>query len=123
MSLRELPLETGAVDSVLKLRRAKQILLTVTSRPQELNNITTSWLINNFGFSFKYVLCTTFAPKGKVCIDHNVDVLIDDSLDNIKDCEKAGVHHLYVVAKPWNVTSEYFRGSIEEITEEILKLC
>jgi 5'(3')-deoxyribonucleotidase len=101
----KMPVIDGAKDGMLYLCQ-NHFVLVATSRPKEVEDLTFAWVSSNFKF---HDFCNTYG-KSKSCL--NVDLLIDDNLQNIKDfASSAGVGLLF--SQPWNQE----RSSIEYLID------
>ncbi len=88
-----LPVE-GSESGIKELKKDYD-LFVITARSDSISKETISWLENYFPNSFKDVLFTNHyekdsKSKGDVCLDLNIDILIDDNLDNVYDCLDKG---------------------------------
>ncbi len=87
-------------------------LRIVTGRPTETTKITELWLKRHFSNNFLQLHFVNLFPKdgssgGKksnICLEHNIEIIIDDSLGNIFDCAPH-VQKCFLMDMPWNQTS------------------
>ncbi len=103
----------GAVEAIGKLSK-KFDLVSLTSRPVELEPKTLEWLEKYFPGIFadkiyfahnSYVNFGNRKKKSEFCRDLNITFLIEDSLEYARECSEIGTR-IYLLDKPWNRTGE-----------------
>lgn len=127
------PLEYAV--EVLNALQKRFSLIIITSRQDFYEDLTHQWLDKHFPTVFSEVRFTEYIqgkgaqiPKSKICVDMGAEFIIEDNLDTVLDCAKAGVTSLLfgdypwnqmhktpkgvVKVKDWKAVEEYFRGVI-----------
>lgn len=90
--LKAAPLK-GAQEGVDTLSK-KHDLVLITSRPYSIEPISKKWLDKYFPKKFKKVVHTNQVlinhhktkKKSEICLDHDIEIMIDDHLDFAFDC-------------------------------------
>lgn len=101
-------------------------LVIVTARPEYLFEKTKKWLNKNFKNIFSDVIFTNQSSlldqkrnKAEVCVERNIEILIEDNFDYAVDCAKNGIRVL-LFNKPWNINKnipEEYAGFIIRIND------
>ncbi|MBI2595156.1 hypothetical protein HYW46_00275 [Candidatus Daviesbacteria bacterium] len=107
---RVLPME-GAVEA-MEILKQKFDLVIITSRPKEFTAETLYTTEKYFPDCFSAIYHTnllvadwkTKRKKSEICLEQGVDTLIDDSLDNVRDCALVGIKTL-LYRRPWNLSA------------------
>lgn len=96
-----------AVEGISALARVHELVI-ITARPQEISEMTLSWLDTYFPRAFKRVHLTNqfsklgyWRSKAAVCVEEHASVLIEDNAEYALECARSGVRVL-LVDKPWN---------------------
>jgi len=86
----------------------KHDLVLITSRPYFIEQLSITWLDNNFPGHFKKIVHTNQVTqshekkkKSEVCKEEKIDLMIDDALEFAVDCATAGIKVLLFDAI-WN---------------------
>ncbi len=98
----------GSQDAVEKLSK-NNTLRVITSRPHDIHDQTLSWLDRYFLGKFEEAHFTNEwaggigkpTRKKDVCLEHNVDILIEDSLAYANECVSNRTR-VYLMDRPWN---------------------
>lgn len=98
----------NAVKCVNELRQ-RHNLIVITSRPNSVVKETEEWINRYFPDAFSNIFYTAnlirndkiHKTKEEVCINENVDVIIEDNLNHSMDCANKGIKVLLLDA-PWN---------------------
>ena len=112
-----------------KLKLSGHELIIVTSRPESVRERTLDWLNQNYlgAFSEFYFTSEWFngggSRKPDICIKAGIEILVDDALENGRECSEAGIKVLLPDC-PWNQTEDLPEGikrvySWEEIVREV----
>lgn len=110
-------------------------LIVITSRPNYIEEKSLRWLARHYGEPFDEIIFTQqigkYAQKAAlskttVCLEHEIDVLIEDAPEYCFDAAKAGVTVL-MMDKPWNVQTQLLDNmdrvmSWKEIEKKIREL-
>lgn len=120
----------GSQQGTKVLSREHQ-LVVITARPTEMYQKTQQWVKRYFPSQISAVnLTNQFArksgsavSKSSLCRDSGISIMIEDSLDQARDCAAIGVQTLLLDC-PWNQTSELAPGiqrvySWDEIVQRI----
>jgi len=97
----------GAKGILEKLARDHE-LYVITARPDAIKTLTRIWLEDHYPGLFKevifahniYVGCAR-RKKLDFCQEHDIKMMIDDTLENIADCQLAGIQGV-LYDRPWN---------------------
>ncbi len=99
----ELTLFEGVKDSLNQLSKNHNIFF-ITSRPPKISKKTEDFLKSTFSFDFE-VFHTDFddahSHKADICLNKNIDIMIEDSLKNAEEISKNGIT-CFLLNKPWN---------------------
>jgi len=103
-----IPPTEGSQEAVDKLSK-DNTLRVITSRPYDIHDQTLSWLDRYFLGKFEEAHFTNEwaggigkpTRKKDVCKEHNVDILVEDSLAYAKECASDKTR-VYLMNKPWN---------------------
>lgn len=102
--------------------------IALTSVPIKAAHVSADWVMRNFG---KWIRSFNFIPsirKGEQTLGHShtkadylkwldkVDVLVEDSEENIREAEKLGIRGI-LVKKPWNKSSLLLKDALAEINK------
>ncbi|MEK6848782.1 MAG: hypothetical protein AABX65_04080 [Nanoarchaeota archaeon] len=90
----------GAVSGIGRLEDGNELYI-ITSRPRYIEGDTYSWVEKNFPSKFKEVRFSSHTTdlkedteketKAEICKELGVLLMIDDNLDNLEECARAGV--------------------------------
>lgn len=101
----------GSLDGVMRLQK-KAALSIITSRPPELFEVTHTQLRKYHPGQFPMVhfarnpyIGTHSPTKKELCTRLGITQLIEDSLEQAKECAAAGIN-IYLFDKPWNQSQE-----------------
>ncbi len=130
---REIKLVRGSIQGVKKLKEKGNNLVIITSRHSKGRDGTAGWIERYFPRMFSDIYFTDYyekegniARKASVCKEKGVELLIEDSLDNARDCASERTRVILLdcpwnrcdrVAMPEKVTRVY---SWEEIVDDML---
>lgn len=107
-----LELIEGVVDSIKELSNKYEIVF-ITSRPDFIRNKTESFL-NKYFSDIKFTTIYSGEwnhknnggkSKGELCLDQEVDFMVEDYYVYASDCANRGVK-TFLLEKPWNTKSE-----------------
>jgi excinuclease UvrABC ATPase subunit len=94
-----------AKDSLIKLKEEGHKIYLITSREKEFYEDTLKWIDNNFEKKFFeqliFVKKTNSKTKSSIAKDYELDFLIDDQKDEIKESISIKTTYL-LLDKPWN---------------------
>ena len=97
----------GSVEAIRLLRQQHQ-LVVVTARPISIRQATEQWLLRHFPEMFDDIYYTYNpysgrgdSPKSAVCLERNINILIDDAPENIMDFTNHPTRVL-LFERPWN---------------------
>ncbi|MFC1653469.1 hypothetical protein ACFL1M_01325 [Patescibacteria group bacterium] len=101
-----LPIE-GSQSGIKNLKNHN--LFVVTSRPKSIEKETIDWINKYFPKTFKEIIFTGQATrktgpkitKAQLCLDNNIDIIIEDSPWYVKECAEVGVPSI-ILNRPWN---------------------
>ncbi len=104
-----LPME-GAREAVEILKQRFDLVI-ITSRPQEFTAETAYTTEKYFPGCFSGIYHTSLLlsewgvrrKKSEICRETGAEILIDDSLDNVRDCASVGIRTL-LFRRPWNLS-------------------
>jgi len=95
-------------QEAIKLLSKKHDLIVVTSRPKHVKDKTLNWLEEHFPeFFLDFHFTDHFSPgeihtpKSKICLEQNIEILIEDNLEYALDCASNGIYIL-LFDSPWN---------------------
>ena len=88
----------GAVETVRRWHAAGHFILITSHRAVECNAATTRWLSD---IALPYDLLHCSYDKISHCVEHNVDLLVDDSPVNLVNALDAGMA-VATIRHPWN---------------------
>tara|TARA_Y100000034_G_C6874913_1_gene399949 strand:- start:445 stop:1038 length:594 start_codon:yes stop_codon:yes gene_type:complete len=102
-------LPTKGSKEAVDLLRKNNSLRVITSRPYDIHDQTLSWLDRYFSSKFEEAHFTNEwaggigkpTRKKDVCLEYNVDFLIEDSIAYAKECTTDKTKVL-LMDKPWN---------------------
>ncbi len=98
-----------ALDRVSHLAKDHELLI-ITSRQQELTDITHKWIATHFPHIFQEIIITNHAQwsfggtsrtKCEVCIEKKCTVLIEDNLEYANECAEYDIQ-VFLLDYPWN---------------------
>ena len=102
-----LPL-SDSIDSVGTLSKGNELVI-ITSRPTFTREETARWLdlffkekFSGIFYSSNHYSGTTGKSKSEFCKELGLSVLIDDSLDYVKQCPPLGISGILFGDYPWN---------------------
>lgn len=98
----DLPVVPGAVDAVQRLHIAGYRLEAVTARSASLRQMTQDNLDRKFPGMVSKIHFTSGQPKGHLCKCLGTWLLVDDSLENVKDVVEHGMSAVLFGDFPWN---------------------
>ena len=116
----------GAVNAMRKLKdKNKLVVLTGRQIYPQSKNVTYYLLQKHFPDVFDCVLFSNSfsmwgdeTPKSEMCNLYDLNLLIDDSVENCKDCSSNGIESIVFGDYKWNNECENFR-QIESWNDEI----
>jgi uncharacterized HAD superfamily protein len=88
----------GAVEVVSRWHRAGHFILVTSHRAAESNEATARWL-DAIGLPYDLLHCSH--DKVPHCVEHEVDLLIDDAPANLESALDAGIS-VATIVHPWN---------------------
>lgn len=86
----------------------------ITSRPVS-SEITEAWLDDN-GFPTKPVYSINNGSKVQLAKDAGIDIFVDDSFDNFKELNNAGIF-TYLYTAPWNLRYDVGHMRIDSLRD------
>jgi uncharacterized HAD superfamily protein len=99
-----------AKEKLTELKNAWHKLVVVTARAEQFKertikriNINYPWLFSDYLFMNQFK--ENEVPKSKLCKDFWIELLIDDSINNINDINKVWIPWI-LLDKPWNRSAE-----------------
>lgn len=105
LGIRPIP---GAVEGVATSARNHE-LFSITSRPENIRDITEEFIRRNFGDNIRkvihtghYTLSASRLDKGSVCLSEGADLLIEDCLETALDATKHDGLSVFLLNQPWN---------------------
>jgi len=124
-SFMNLPLVNGSKKAIEKLKENHKLFF-ITARPPKRKSSTKEFFSTHFGNAGKlYFLGDSSFPqlknKGEVCKYLGIDLMIDDSLENLKSCLSLGIPS-FLIDRPWNNFEEIEGIKRVKNWEEILNL-
>jgi uncharacterized HAD superfamily protein len=107
----------GSVEGIKHLLRQHHQLILVTSRPPYMEQKSITWLNEHFKGSFIKVCHTNQVShehekkrkKSEICLEENVEVMIEDHIDYAVDCASVGIR-VFLFNMPWNQTKALPKG-------------
>jgi len=111
---------SGSSNGINFLSNGKNELFIITSRTENVKRHTISWLDDNFSEKFSEIYFTNNGTKkSDVCIDLDIEIMVEDSLEYSIDCVDKGIEVLLMDC-PWNK----FNGNriSESIKEKITRV-
>lgn len=88
-----LEIKENAMDVIIKLRNQGHKIIFITSRGEEngkgVTEITLKYLEEK-NVPYDNIVFSTI-DKAKVCVENNINLMIDDSIKHCKDIEKVGI--------------------------------
>ncbi|MCD6398944.1 MAG: hypothetical protein J7L08_03405 [Candidatus Aenigmarchaeota archaeon] len=102
------PIE-GSIEAVDELSKHHELMI-ITSRPEYIKKETLEWVERYFPDKFKevyfaknsYMNPTTGKEKLELCLEKNVDVLVEDALQHIYKYTHNGRTKVFLYDSPWN---------------------
>lgn len=120
-----------SIKSIKELKKLGHELVVITARNLKLYDDTINWLNKHYPELFSNIHFSqnkkqTGKRKWQICLDENIDVMVDDGPHIIKDCAKKGITSIILDA-PWNQNLEESENIIrvnswEEIVKKIKEL-
>lgn len=118
---RPLPFVQG---STYRLREQGHDLTIVTARPEEVAEFTDDWLTRYMPGVFSEVIyCSHEARDGEsrskesVLLEHDMDVLIDDSPGHVKNAQNHDLEAILFGDYPWNMLPRHRNGVVRAATD------
>ncbi len=121
----------NSVDAV-KLLSRQNTLFVITSRPEFTRKETARWLNEFFedrffgiSYSSNHYSKAGGKDKSQICRDLGISILVDDSLDYIKQCSSEGIKGVLFGDYPWNQNGQLplgvrrvndWKEALEELT-------
>jgi len=97
----------GSIIGIEKLRLNNDLYI-ITSKPENLRQITIDWLEKYFPNTFKEIYFTSKVrgdknkrSKGEICKEIGIELFIDDSIENANSIVSTGIPVL-IYDTPWN---------------------
>lgn len=90
---------TGAVEAVRRWHEAGHFILITSHRAVECDGATRQWL-DSIGLPYDLLHCSY--DKVPHCVEHGIDLLIDDAPSNLGPALDAGIS-IATILHPWNV--------------------
>ncbi len=122
---------TGDIKKKINFLSRRHTLFIITSRHSKVVDFTKEWLMSHFGDIFQNIFFTNHfdeesgASKDEICVDNDIDLLIEDNKDWAMASALKGVFVLLLDA-PWNQDVEHENikrvYSWDEIVEEIERM-
>ena len=99
-----------AIGIIEKLSKNNELVI-ITSRPTQLESVTTDWVHIFFPQKFSKILLTHHysndgkigKEKDEVCSQESIDVIVEDSLEWAQKCSRRNVKAI-LLDRPWNQT-------------------
>lgn len=103
--LLDVPIKSGAKEYISKLKNDGNKIVIITARDETIYDNAyefTAKQLKKFGIEYDKLICSF--DKRQVCIDEKIDILIDDSINNL---EKVGncVEHSFLFNSKFNLES------------------
>lgn len=86
-------------------------LIIITTRPIHLSKETENWLKRYFPNKFTGTFYSSENTKSSICLRERVKFLIEDDLENAKECQPSGIK-VFLLDSPWNKTRKLSKGII-----------
>lgn len=99
----------GSLDGIDYLISRGYKLIIITTRPSYLSKETENWIKRYFPNKFAGIFYSSENTKSSVCLKERAKFLIEDDLDNAKECESSGVK-VFLLDSPWNNSQELPEG-------------
>lgn len=90
----------GATKALQVLSQSGFALCIVTHR-LSAPELTKAWLHTHFGDTFAKIIFCSGIPKGKVCRQHDINILIDDDPLHLENLQQHNIKTL-LYPQPWN---------------------
>lgn len=94
------PLEK-AIESVQSLMKNKDKLYIITDKNIKFKDKVEKWLHNHLNLNNIILIYTNGEKKSKICKEHNIQLILEDSGENALDCAQEGIK-VILFDKPWN---------------------
>ncbi len=98
---------SGAQEVIESLSKDSNLHI-ITAKPEILRDITLTWLRTHYPERFSSVHFANFftdthekRKKSEICLEHNIDIFVDDSYETAIDVSSVGIPVLLFDA-PWN---------------------
>ena len=118
----------GALDAVKKLKE-KYDLVILTGRAGKLADKTHEWLDKHYPGLFEKALFVGLYEEGKgktkadIAVEHNVQVLVDDNLEQVIACNNIGIQSILFGEYNWNKTNILPVGVVRALNwEQVLNI-
>lgn len=82
----------GAAEALYKLKRNGHVIKIVTARPEDQRLVTLKSLKSQMLLFDELILKARY--KGKTCIEHGIELLVDDTQMNLDDASSYGIDTL-----------------------------
>lgn len=101
-------------QEAIKILKKDHELFVITSRNEDLSEITDNWLKNFYGDSFKHIVhANTYTQnkahktvtKGEIGSLLKLDLMVEDALHHVFDLAEHDINSI-LLDKPWNQVSE-----------------
>lgn len=99
----------GSQEGIDYLASRSYKLVIITTRPSYLSKETEDWLQRYFPNKFAGIFYSLENTKSSVCSRERAKFLIEDDLDNAKECASLGVK-VFLLDSPWNSSQELPEG-------------
>ncbi|MCI9063077.1 MAG: hypothetical protein HFJ17_00480 [Clostridia bacterium] len=117
------PVKPDTAKYINKIREMENKIFIITARDTNLYTDpykTTTEQLNTYNINYDKLVCTF--DKAQVCVNENIDLLIDDSIYNCTEASKVGINVLLFNSKSnYNINTNLNRtNSWKEIYEYLL---
>ena len=107
----------SALETLEQLKKNNELFI-VTSRGNDMREITEKWIERNFPnifdkiyFTNEFVYSNTKMTKKTVCNNFGIDILIEDNFEYATEC-MASNRKILLFDRPWNQTDELPKGIV-----------
>ena len=119
----------GEAQTALKKLSEEFELHIITARNPKFEASTRAWIETYFEGIFSSIELIGYAPvmekprtKAEVCLSLGAQILIDDSVDHLKECSRLGIEGVLFGDYTWNQTESLPKGVVKCTNwEEVLE--
>ena len=111
----------GSMKALMELKEKGHELFIITHRNNDIVGKTEEWLEKHFPrvfagahFGNAYSFSGEGRKKSDICKELGVEVLVDDHMENVRDCASAGIRVL-LFDQPWNRQETTLPPGVERV--------